>query len=54
VNDIVLASPAKINLFSRSSADGRTVVREIESIMQLVDLCDEVHLRRRRTASACR
>jgi len=48
VNEIVLASPAKINLFLeiiRRRPDG---FHEIESIMQLVDLCDEVRLRRRR------
>lgn len=48
MNEIVLASPAKINLFLeiiRRRSDG---FHEIESIMQLVDLCDEVRLRRRR------
>jgi 4-diphosphocytidyl-2-C-methyl-D-erythritol kinase len=44
---LVIASPAKVNLFLeiiRRRPDG---FHEIESIMQLVDLCDEVRLRPR-------
>ena len=48
MNDIVLASPAKINLFLEIVGRRPDGYHEIESIMQLVDLCDEVHLRRRR------
>jgi 4-diphosphocytidyl-2-C-methyl-D-erythritol kinase len=48
VNEIVLASPAKINLFLEIVGRRPDGYHEIESILQLVDLCDEVHLRRRR------
>jgi 4-diphosphocytidyl-2-C-methyl-D-erythritol kinase len=47
VTELVIASPAKVNLFLeiiRRRPDG---FHDIESIMQLVDLCDEVRLRRR-------
>ena len=48
MNEIVVASPAKINLFLEIIGRRPDGFHEIESIMQLVDLCDEVHLRRRR------
>ncbi len=48
MNDLVVASPAKINLFLEIIGRRPDGFHEIETIMQLVDLCDEVHLRRRR------
>ncbi len=46
MNEIVLASPAKINLFLEIVGRRPDGYHEIESIMQLVDLCDEIRLRR--------
>jgi 4-diphosphocytidyl-2-C-methyl-D-erythritol kinase len=48
VNEIVIPSPAKVNLFLEIVGRRPDGYHEIESIMQLVDLCDEVCLRRRR------
>lgn len=45
MNEVVVPSPAKVNLFLevvRSRPDG---YHDIETVMQLVDLCDQVHLR---------
>ena len=46
VNEIVIPSPAKINLFLEIVARRPDGYHEIESIMQLVELCDDVRLRR--------
>jgi 4-diphosphocytidyl-2-C-methyl-D-erythritol kinase len=48
VNEGVIPSPAKINLFLEIVSRRPDGYHEIESIMQLVDLCDEVRLRRQR------
>jgi len=48
VNELVIQSPAKVNLFLEIVGRRSDGYHEIESIMQLVDLCDEVRLRRRR------
>ena len=48
VNEVVIPSPAKINLFLEIVSRRPDGYHEIESIMQLVDLCDEVRLRRQR------
>ena len=48
MNEIIMTSPAKINLFLEIVGRREDGFHEIESVMQLVDLCDEVHLRRRR------
>lgn len=48
MNDIVLPSPAKVNLFLEIVGRRPDGYHEIESVMQLVDLCDEVRLHRRR------
>jgi len=47
VEELVLSSPAKINLFLELIGRRPDGYHEIESVMQLVDLCDRVHLRRR-------
>ncbi len=47
MNEIVITSPAKINLFLEIVARRPDGFHDIESIMQLVDLCDEVRLCRR-------
>lgn len=46
MDELVLASPAKINLFLEVVGRRPDGYHEIESVMQLVDLCDQVHLRR--------
>ena len=46
MNELVIPSPAKINLFLEIVSRRPDGYHEIESIMQLVDLCDEVRLRR--------
>ncbi len=47
MNEISIPSPAKINLFLEIVGRRPDGYHEIESIMQLVDFCDEVRLRRR-------
>lgn len=47
MNEVVLASPAKINLFLEIMSRRPDGFHEIATIMQLIDLCDEVQLRRR-------
>lgn len=49
MNEVVVPSPAKINLFLEIIGRRPDGYHDIASIMQLVDLCDEVRLRRRRT-----
>ena len=46
VDDVDILSPAKINLFLEVIARRPDGYHEIESVMQLVDLCDRVHLAR--------
>jgi 4-diphosphocytidyl-2-C-methyl-D-erythritol kinase len=46
VDELVIASPAKINLFLEIVGRRPDGYHEIESVMQLVDLCDQVRLRR--------
>ena len=48
MTELVIPSPAKINLFLEIVGRRLDGYHEIESIMQLIDLRDEVHLRRRR------
>jgi 4-diphosphocytidyl-2-C-methyl-D-erythritol kinase len=48
MTELVIPSPAKINLFLEIVGRRLDGYHEIESIMQLIDLCDEVRLRRRR------
>jgi len=48
VTELVIPSPAKINLFLEIVGRRLDGYHEIESIMQLIDLRDEVRLRRRR------
>jgi 4-diphosphocytidyl-2-C-methyl-D-erythritol kinase len=48
VNEVVIPAPAKINLFLEIVARRPDGFHEIESVLQLVDLCDEVRLCRRR------
>lgn len=48
MSDLVIPSPAKVNLFLEIVGRRPDGYHEIESVMQLVDLCDEVRLRRRR------
>ena len=45
--EVLLASPAKINLFLEIIGRRADGYHDIETIMQLVDLCDEVEMRRR-------
>jgi 4-diphosphocytidyl-2-C-methyl-D-erythritol kinase len=47
VKELVIPSPAKINLFLEIVGRRPDGFHDIESVMQLVDLCDEVRLRRR-------
>ena len=49
MNEVVVPSPAKVNLFLEIIGRRPDGYHDIASIMQLVDLCDEVRLRRRRT-----
>jgi len=49
MNEVVVSSPAKVNLFLEIIGRRPDGYHDIASIMQLVDLCDEVRLRRRRT-----
>jgi 4-diphosphocytidyl-2-C-methyl-D-erythritol kinase len=46
VEELSIRSPAKINLFLEVVARRPDGYHEIESVMQLVDLCDDVQLRR--------
>jgi 4-diphosphocytidyl-2-C-methyl-D-erythritol kinase len=46
VDELLVRSPAKINLFLEVVSRRADGYHEIESVMQLVDLCDEVRLRR--------
>lgn len=46
MDELVIASPAKINLFLEVVGRRPDGYHEIESVMQQVDLCDRVHLRR--------
>lgn len=46
MDELVISSPAKINLFLEVVGRRPDGYHEIESVMQLVDLCDQVHLRR--------
>lgn len=48
MDELVVSSPAKINLFLEVVGRRPDGYHEIESVMQLVDLCDRVHLRRSR------
>lgn len=48
MHDVAIRSPAKINLFLEVVGRRPDGYHEIESVMQLVDLCDEVRLRRTR------
>jgi 4-diphosphocytidyl-2-C-methyl-D-erythritol kinase len=48
VDELDVLSPAKINLFLEVIARRPDGYHEIESVMQLVDLCDRVHLARTR------
>jgi 4-diphosphocytidyl-2-C-methyl-D-erythritol kinase len=47
VDELDILSPAKINLFLEVIARRPDGYHEIESVMQLVDLCDQVHLARK-------
>jgi len=47
VDELDILSPAKINLFLEVIARRPDGYHEIESVMQLVDLCDRVHLARK-------
>jgi len=47
MNELEICSPAKINLYLEVMARRPDGFHEIESVMQLVDLCDRVHLARR-------
>ena len=47
VDEIEILSPAKINLFLEVVGRRADGYHEVESVLQLVDLCDRVHLRRR-------
>lgn len=47
VDELTVLSPAKINLFLEVITRRPDGYHEIESVMQLVDLCDRVHLARR-------
>jgi 4-diphosphocytidyl-2-C-methyl-D-erythritol kinase len=49
MNEVVVPSPAKVNLFLEITGRRPDGYHDIESVMQLVDLCDVVRLRRRRT-----
>ena len=46
MDDLQIRSPAKINLFLEVVDRRPDGYHEIETVMQLVDLCDEVHLHR--------
>jgi 4-diphosphocytidyl-2-C-methyl-D-erythritol kinase len=48
MDTLTIASPAKINLFLELVARRSDGYHEIESVMQLVDLCDRVHARKAR------
>ncbi|MFB3816962.1 MAG: 4-(cytidine 5'-diphospho)-2-C-methyl-D-erythritol kinase [Candidatus Methylomirabilales bacterium] len=48
MDELALESPAKINLFLELVGRRPDGYHEIESVMQLVDLCDRVHLRKSR------
>jgi 4-diphosphocytidyl-2-C-methyl-D-erythritol kinase len=45
VNEVVVPSPAKVNLFLEVLGRRPDGYHEIESVLQLIDLCDEVRLR---------
>ena len=45
--EVTLSSPAKVNLFLELVARRTDGYHDIESVMQLVDLCDHVRLRKR-------
>jgi 4-diphosphocytidyl-2-C-methyl-D-erythritol kinase len=47
VDELVISSPAKINLFLEIVGRRSDGYHEIETVMQLVDLCDEIRLCRR-------
>ena len=47
VDELDILSPAKINLFLEVIARRPDGYHEIESVMQLVDLCDRVHVTRK-------
>ena len=47
MDELDILSPAKINLFLEVIARRPDGYHEIESVMQLVDLCDQVHLARK-------
>jgi len=47
MDDLQISSPAKINLFLEVIARRPDGYHEIESVMQIVDLCDHVRLSRR-------
>jgi 4-diphosphocytidyl-2-C-methyl-D-erythritol kinase len=47
VDEFEILSPAKINLFLEVVGRRPDGYHEVESVMQLVDLCDRVHLRRK-------
>ena len=46
MDELLVRSPAKINLFLEVVSRRSDGYHDIESVMQLVDLCDEVRLRR--------
>ncbi|MGE5851299.1 MAG: 4-(cytidine 5'-diphospho)-2-C-methyl-D-erythritol kinase [Candidatus Methylomirabilota bacterium] len=46
MDELVISSPAKINLFLEIIGHRSDGYHEIETVMQLVDLCDQVRLRR--------
>lgn len=46
MDELLIRSPAKINLFLEVVDRRPDGYHEIETVMQLVDLCDDVHLRR--------
>jgi 4-diphosphocytidyl-2-C-methyl-D-erythritol kinase len=46
VDELVIPSPAKVNLFLEIKGRRPDGYHEIETVMQLVDLCDEVRLQR--------
>jgi 4-diphosphocytidyl-2-C-methyl-D-erythritol kinase len=47
VDELEILSPAKVNLFLEVIARRSDGYHDIESVMQLVDLCDHVHLARK-------
>jgi 4-diphosphocytidyl-2-C-methyl-D-erythritol kinase len=48
MDELTLDSPAKVNLFLELVGRRPDGYHEIESVMQLVSLCDRVHVRKRR------